>query len=138
MNQDQSTTVASEPTVTPENGVWYFSGDLLFASRVKSAAEIAGLPFALLGKWPDSPSFIPRWIIVDLATRSGGAAAIATAAKEQYGSAQLLAFGPHVDIAKLKNAREAGFDHVLTRSQFDTLLPTLFRSGLAMRVDADE
>ncbi len=120
----------AESTNPAPNAVWYFSGDLLFASRVKFAAESAGLPFALMGRWPDSPTTKPAWIIVDLATRSGGAAAIAEQAKQHQAGAQLIAFGPHVDIAKLRGAREAGYHQVLTRSQFDGLLPTLFRDGL--------
>lgn len=129
MNSITSTPDSDGLDAIPANGVWYFSGDLLFASRVKFAAESAELLFALLGKWPDPPPSMPRWIIVDLATRAGGAAAIAVTSKAEFPSARLLAFGPHVDITKLKNAREAGFDEVLTRSQFDAMLPTLFRNA---------
>ncbi len=88
MNLTDSASASTEPNALPQNGVWYFSGDLLFASRVKFAAESAGLPFSLLGKWPESPPSQPLWIIVDLATRAGGAAAIAALAKQQNEAAQ--------------------------------------------------
>lgn len=107
-------------------GVWYFSGDLLFAGRVRGAAENAGLAFSLLSRWPQSAPSSPRWIIVDLATKSGGAAEICELAKAQFPDVPCLAFGPHVQAARLSQARQIGFDPVLTRSQFDSALPTLF------------
>jgi hypothetical protein len=109
-------------------GVWYFSGDLLFAGRVKGAAESAGLTFSLLSRWPDSPSSRPRWIIVDLATKFGASAEICQLALAQYPSVPCLAFGPHVQATRLSQARQSGFNPVMTRGQFDSALPTLFQA----------
>jgi len=108
------------------SAVWFFSGDLLFASRIRSAAERAGVPFALLGRWPDDAPSVPRWIIVDLSTRAGAAAEIRRLASETFPTAQTIAYGPHVQAQRLSQARQAGFDKVLTRGQFDASLPDIF------------
>jgi len=117
----------STPPVTPgPPAVWFFSGDLLFASRIRGAAERAGVPFQLLGRWPENAEPAPGWIIVDLATRSGGATEIRQRAGESFPAAVTIAYGPHVQPQRLSQARAAGFDHVLTRGQFDAALPELF------------
>lgn len=106
--------------------VWFFSGDLLFASRVQSAAQRAGRPFLLLGKWPETRTSEPAWIIVDLSTRSGASTEIAQQAAATAPAAATIAYGPHVQPARLSKARQDGFSSVLTRGQFDAVLPTLF------------
>jgi len=115
--------IASE---SPSRGIWYFSGDLLFAGRVKGAAVNAGFAFSLLSRWPENPESCPDWIIVDLATKSGASAEICRQAKEHFPDAKCLAFGPHVQAGRLSQARTDGFDPVLTRGQFDGALATLF------------
>ncbi len=107
-------------------GVWYFSGDLLFAGRVRGAAENAGMAFSLLSRWPETPPSNPHWIVVDLATRSAASAEICQLAKAQYPTVPCLAFGAHVQAARLSKARQDGFDPVMTRGQFDAALPTVF------------
>ena len=117
----------SEEISEPAAGaVWFFSGDLLFASRVQSAAQRAGRPFALLGKWPETRTSEPAWIIVDLATRFGASTEVAQQAAATAPAATTIAYGPHVQPARLAQARQAGFSSVLTRGQFDAALPTLF------------
>jgi hypothetical protein len=107
--------------------VWFFSGDLLFGSRVQSAAQRAGRPFMLMGKWPDTWTADPQWIIVDLTTRSGASAEIRQQAVAKTPAARTIAYGAHVQPGRLAKAREDGFGSVLTRGQFDAALPTLFR-----------
>lgn len=125
---DAPPTSATAPLGTPglPTAVWFFSGDLLFASRVRAAAERAGIPFALLGRWPDSHEVAPRWVIIDLATRAGASAEIRRLAGETFPDAITIAYGPHVQAQRLHQARAAGFHHVLTRGQFDAALPDLF------------
>jgi CheY-like chemotaxis protein len=119
----------SEPaTESIPSGVWYFSGDLLFASRVSAAAEQSGLVFSLLSRWPEQPPSAPRWIIVDLATKSGASAEIYQQSKSHYPDVPCIAFGAHVQAARLSQARQVGFDPVLTRGQFDSALPTIFEA----------
>jgi hypothetical protein len=114
----------SEPVV--DDGIWFFSGDLIFAGRVRGAAENAGLSFSLLSKWPESIPSQPKWIVVDLATKFGASAEICQLAKIQFPNVPCLAFGPHVQAARLSQARQSGFDPVMTRGQFDQVLPSLF------------
>lgn len=123
MNQPASE-IATRSTAT--QAVWFFSGDLLFASRVESAAVRSGIAFSLMGKWPETWSTPPGWIIVDLATRFGASSDVAAKAIERFPDAHTIAFGPHVQPARLSKARQDGFDAVLTRGQFDSTLPTLF------------
>lgn len=118
----------AELSDTTAEGVWYFSGDLLFAGRVKGAADNAGLAFSLLSRWPDPPPSKPRWIVVDLATKSGASAEICELAKAQFPDVPCMAFGPHVQASRLSQARQAGFDPVMTRGQFDGALATIFQS----------
>lgn len=114
----------SKPSAT--QAVWFFSGDLLFASRVESAAVRSGIAFSLMGKWPENWTTPPGWIIVDLATRFGASAEVIAKAIELFPDAQTVAFGPHVQPARLSKARQDGFGAVLTRGQFDAALPSLF------------
>jgi hypothetical protein len=120
--------MSDSQVVTNENGVWFFSGDLIFAGRVRGAAEHAGLLFSFLGRWPETPPSTPKWIIVDLATKSGASAEICSLAKAQFPNVPCLAFGPHVQASRLSQARRDGFDPVMTRGQFDGALPTIFVS----------
>jgi len=111
-----------------ENGVWYFSGDLLFASRVQGAAVNAGLVFSHLSQWPQTHPSTPRYIIVDLATKSGASAEIRNLASTHFPAARCIAFGPHVQAPRLSKARQDGFDPVMTRGQFDASLATIFQA----------
>ena len=102
------------------------SGDLMFASRVQAAAQRAGLDFQLAGSLPQSDGEQIGYVILDLSTRGGLAAELPAQCQTRCPQAQVIAYGPHVQVTKLKTAREAGIGRVLTRSQFNTLLPQLF------------
>lgn len=108
--------------------VVFLSGDLMFASRVQAAAEQAGLAFHLSGSLPESDTEDIRYVILDLSTRSGQIAGLSEQCEARCPQAMLLAYGPHVQVAKLTAAREAGIGRVLTRGQFNAALPTLFKS----------
>lgn len=120
-----SETEAAE-TKSSTRAVWFFSGDLLFASRVESAAVRSGRLFSLMGKWPETWSAPPGWIIVDLATRFGASSEVIQKTLELFPDTHTIAFGPHVQPARLSKARQDGFENVLTRGQFDSMLPGLF------------
>lgn len=105
--------------------VVFLSGDLLFASRVRGAAESAGLPFVLSGRLPDDDGPI-AWVIVDLATRSGILDGLMDQIAARCPDAKVLAYGPHVQTERINAAREAGVPTVITRGQFDRALPELF------------
>jgi len=120
----------SEPEIDDRDespqGVLMLSGDLMFASRVKSAAERAGKEFQLSGSIPDGVLESIRLVIVDLSTRSGLLPDITTQCTERCPNARLIAYGPHVQVDKLSAARQAGIETVLTNGQFDRGLSSLF------------
>ncbi|MEM6469460.1 MAG: histidine kinase [Planctomycetota bacterium] len=107
--------------------VLFLSGDLLFASRINGAAQAAGLEFSLAGKLPEDASSV-RWVIVDLATRSGVVEDLMSQCEQRCPDASVIAYGPHVQVDRLNRAREAGIPLVLTRGQFDRALSGLFTS----------
>jgi hypothetical protein len=133
VNQTQvtdETQVVTDGTIggaTDAKAVWFFSGDLLFASRIQSAAQRHGVAFSLMGKWPETWTTPPGWVIVDLATRSGGSTDIRQRTAEAFPGAVTIAYGPHVQPARLSKARQDGFAAVMTRGQFDAALPDLFQ-----------
>jgi hypothetical protein len=112
--------LAEEPAVV------FLSGDLMFASRVRGAAEAAGLGFQLTGSLPEDRMI--RWVIVDLATRSGSVDGLMQRCQQVCPDAKVLAYGPHVQVAKLEKAKQAGIPVVITRGQFDRSLGSLFEA----------
>ncbi|MCA9136528.1 MAG: hypothetical protein KDB00_07210 [Planctomycetales bacterium] len=100
------------------------SGDLMFASRVRGAAEAAGLDFQMAGALPDKQGI--EFVIVDLATRSSVVDGLMDSCRRICPQARVIAFGPHVQVARLDDARAAGIPVVLTRGQFDRELGGLF------------
>ena len=116
----------SGPRDAPPRAIVFLSGDLMFASRVQGAAEASGFEFHFGGSLPETESQI-EFVVVDLATRSGVLdGGLVGACREKCPGAKLIAFGPHVQVAKLEKARAAGIQTVLTRGQFDRSLGTLF------------
>ncbi|MDG2221153.1 MAG: histidine kinase [Rubripirellula sp.] len=111
----------------PQNMVLMLSGDLMFSSRVKSAAERFGKRFRICGRLPDDDVESIDYVIVDLSTRSGLVPEIVEQCAQRCPDASLLAYGPHVHVAKLKAARDAGISPVFTNGQFDSALATLFQ-----------
>lgn len=111
-----------------QDGVLFLSGDLMFASRVRAAADSAGLGFRLAGNLPADPDSTIRYVVLDLATRSKIVDAVGDGVGSTCPKARCIAYGPHVQVQALKAAREAGIETVLTRGQFDSMLGSLFRS----------
>ena len=107
-----------------EPAVVFLSGDLMFASRVRAAAEAAGLDFQLSGSLPEGR--LIWWVIVDLATRSGAVEGLMQRCEQVCPDAKVLAYGPHVQVGKLEKAKQAGIPVVITRGQFDRSLGSLF------------
>lgn len=102
------------------------TGDLLFASKVKSVAQSAGWTFYMGGNLPASDTDKIQIVILDLSTRSGLINKIVDQCSAACPDARLIAFGPHVHVDKLKAAREAGIPTVLTNGQFDAGMAGLF------------
>ncbi len=107
-------------------GVVMLSGDLMFASRVKSAAQRAGIAFQLCGSLPPGDLTSVAFVIVDLSTRSGVLPEIADQCADRCPDAKLIAYGPHVQVDRLEAARQAGIEMVMTNGQFDRQMSNLF------------
>jgi len=101
--------------------VLYLAADLIWATRIKAAAEDVGGPARpvrtvemLEARLQDAE---PRGLLVDL--ESEVALEVidrARRARDEGGlPARIVAFGPHADVDRLEAASEAGADAVLAR-----------------------
>ena len=114
-----------ETEETP-GSVVMLSGDLMFASRVKAAAERAGLAYQMGGQLPAENTEQIRFVILDLSTRSKLIPDLAGQCRERCPDAKLIAYGPHVHVDKIRMAKESGIPVVMTNGQFDSQLSTMF------------
>ena len=73
----------------------------------------------------------PGCVMADLHHAGLDLTSFVRALKEASPSACLIGFGSHVDAARLKAARLAGFDRVMPRSQFFDEMPTRLGEWLA-------
>jgi len=106
--------------------------DLYFATRIAATAKAAGVALELLS---------PQRALARLATPGVtlvmlelGNRESLTLIAEMKGAAPavpIVGFGAHVEAALLRDAREAGADAVLPRSQLVNKLPALLEHGLA-------
>ena len=99
--------------------VLLFSSDLMLISSAGGAAAALGFPFRSVSSIEDlvAKATATTILCVDL----GFAAVDPLLISEQLPTLTTrsgIAFGPHVHIAKLDQAREAGFAKVMSRGQF--------------------
>jgi CheY-like chemotaxis protein len=105
--------------------------DLWFLSRLRSAAEAAGLAVEVVRRVDRlagrAAELAPVLIVVDMGIVGQDWAAAVTAVKADPTTAAipLIAFGPHVDQASQAAARVAGADRVLSNRRFTERLPEL-------------
>jgi DNA-binding NarL/FixJ family response regulator len=113
--------------------------DMLFASRVRGAAQALGVAVKVTGR-PDGMIRLlretgARLVLVDLELPGGrGPEAIrAVRSEPDMNGVRVVAFSSHTNTAALEAGRDAGADSVLARSAFVTRLPVLLseapRSG---------
>lgn len=97
--------------------------DLFFQAKINAAGRAAGRPVRFV-----PPGAIPtdlgegEIVLIDLDARGDVLGAILAASAA---GAHVIAFGPHVDTAGRKAAREAGAKRVLAKSKFVTELPRI-------------
>ena len=106
---------SDEPIGSPK--VLLLSGDLLFASKVRVLVDRVGGQMKVAGNLPEGEG---DWthVVLDLGTRSKLATDLVSRCQRCCPRACVMAFGPHVQVDRLKLAREAGIEPVLTNSQF--------------------
>ncbi|HUH14111.1 MAG TPA: response regulator [Longimicrobiales bacterium] len=119
---------------TGSAGPLAFVGDLIFASRVRGAAQAVGVAAEVLQS-PDkvlerARSRRPPLILVDVEARGGAGVELVRRLKEEPATADVpvVAFASHRNTAAIEAARAAGADRVLARSAFVKALPELLRS----------
>jgi hypothetical protein len=110
------------PAHSDPPAVLLFCSDLMFGVRLQNMARASGFipvtvrPGELLPKG--------HLLVVDLAARGDWEQAIREAAAR---GTTVVAFGPHMDAAARKRAREAGASRVLSNSNLDRDLPGILR-----------
>ena len=104
------------------------TGDLMFASRVKAAAEQAGLTYRMGANLPEDHASKIRFVILDLSTRGKLITEIAEQCQARCPQAKLIAYGPHVHVEKIQLAKQSGIPTVMTNGQFNGQLATMFTS----------
>ncbi|MBI2479917.1 MAG: response regulator transcription factor [Planctomycetia bacterium] len=108
--------------------VLYLTKDLFFSSRVCSLARDAGATIDIVASIDSYCATGDTTVaIVDLSLPQLDIAATVDKLREVARNAKIIAYGPHVDTAKLSAAKQAGCDAVLPRSQFDQQIAAILR-----------
>ena len=106
--------------------------DLYFATRIAATAKAAGVALELVTPQRAAARLAAADVsLVLLELGSRDALALVTALKKAQPTVPVVGFGAHVEAALLRDARAAGADAVLPRSQFVGKLPALLEQGLA-------
>jgi DNA-binding NarL/FixJ family response regulator len=98
----------------------FITDDLVFPSRVRGAAQPLGVELKVVRPADIGACEAPEVALafIDLATTGSTTAEVICAIRQRWPQARTVAFGPHVDVALLQSAQEAGCEMVLPRSQF--------------------
>src|SRR2546421_10680911 len=98
--------------------------DLLFASKIMSAARARGVPVKIIRDANTLPQETGTRLLVDLNQPSALEAAVQW--RLTHGR-QVIGFVSHVDADTIARAREGGIDQILTRGQFVQQLDQLLQ-----------
>lgn len=109
------------------------SNDLFFSSKVTGAADALGLKVDVVGDPSQASSMLAesayRGLFVDLSLPGLSVVELMESLPTE-GRPPVIAFGPHVQTARLEEARKAGCDRVLSRGQFDARLAEILKETL--------
>jgi len=123
-------TPVSEPQ-TPD--ALLISRDLFFASKITGTAAALGFRVVVDGNVTEvlakAAASSYRCLILDLTTPDLRVSDV-LAALPAANRPTVIAFGPHVQTARLNEAREAGCDDVFPRSKFSASLPDILTRTL--------
>lgn len=104
--------------------------DLMFTSKVTSTASALGFRMETVGNADSVAARVadahPQAVFLDLGWTDLDPRVLI----KQLGPAprpRVIAFGSHVDVARLEQARDAGCDDVMPRSRFSATLPELLQ-----------
>ena len=105
--------------------------DLYFATRIAATAKAAGVALELVPPQRAAARLATAdvsLVVLELGNRD--ALALIGELKRAQPGVPIVGFGAHVEAALLRDARAAGADAVLPRSQFVGRLPALLEHGL--------
>jgi CheY-like chemotaxis protein len=118
---------------TRDSAALMISQDLFFSSKVTSTANELGFRVVVEGNVAQAALKVAatkcRCLILDLAT-PGLIVADVLRALPEANRPRVIAFGAHVQAARLQEARDAGCDEVMPRSKFSATLPDLLTRAL--------
>jgi DNA-binding NarL/FixJ family response regulator len=104
------------------------SGDLIFSTKISGTARALGIDMQVVGSAGSAREHVersrPRCIIFDLSLPGLTQEAMAQIVQLSAG-VNVLAYGSHVDTARLQQARDAGCTDVMPRSRLSNELPAL-------------
>jgi DNA-binding NtrC family response regulator len=104
--------------------------DLLFSTKITGTARAQGFEMEVVANVDDLARRIEqkacRCVLIDLSVTGVDVAKVVDAVgKRGDGRPVIVAFGSHVDTARLNEAEAAGCDEVMPRSRFAGTLPEL-------------
>ena len=124
-----STSIAA-PSETHCGGI-LFARDLMFISKITGTAAALGIRIEALSDVDELKRRIavnaPRAVFLDLSCADLKPVAVVEVSSSDSGRPVFVAFGSHVDVKRLDEARSAGCHFVLPRSQFSATLPDLLK-----------
>ena len=110
------------------------SSDLMFQSRISSAARAAGKECVVdrsvvkLIERVTEPGAVSL-VLVDLTLRTVDLTREIPLLHQTFSNCKIMAYGPHVDVERLALAEEAGADAVVTRGQMDRDLVAIIQGA---------
>ena len=103
--------------------------DLLFRSKIDAAAQALGVEVAYTSSLPAvrnrCAEIMPYAVFVDLSDKAFPAHQTIEILRDAAPDARVIGFASHVDLKSFKDAREAGFERVLSRQEFAAQIPSL-------------
>lgn len=118
----------------PRSQIVILCADLMFQSQITGAARLNGFSFtcvlSLAQALGELTNELPQLLIIDL-NQPEIDWELLTRTMQQFPQLTSIAYGPHVDTEILQQARDAGCDQVLPRSQFSANLPRLLQTALS-------
>jgi DNA-binding NarL/FixJ family response regulator len=112
--------------------IWYFSSDLMFTSRASALATQAGTKLRLFtsaAALANAEGDAPALVIIDLEMSALDLPALVRELRTAAPQAKLLAYGPHVDHARLAAAQAAGCDQVLSNGELHRRMGEIMRGA---------
>lgn len=105
------------------------TSDVIFSTKVTGTARPLGLEIAVAADVEQAAELCrgepPGCVFIDLGIPGLEITSVVSRLRSAAGTVPTVAYGSHVDKARLDQARAAGCDEVLPRSKFSADLPNL-------------